>query len=109
MIQSRQSELATTPQTVIPTVSTIVLSNLVAALAPTIPTATTLSVAGTTSATGTSTSTGTTTERTDELVKAMEQTNIQATKLKKLKEQVTCLETSCELAQIQNKEKAWKN
>ena len=35
--------------------------------------------------------------------------SIQAIELKKLREQVTSLETSCELAQIQNKEEAWKN
>ena len=43
------------------------------------------------------------------MVKAMEQMSIQATKLKKLRDQVTSLETSCELAQIQNKEEARKN
>lgn len=109
LIQSKQSELATTPQTVIPTVSTSVTSTLATSLAPTIPTVIALLVLGTTSAIGTSTSIGITTEKTDELVKVMEQMSIQATKLKKLREKVTSLETSCSLAQIQHKEETRKN
>jgi len=76
---------------------------LAAPLAPTIPTTTTFPEAGTTLAIGT------TTKRIDELVKAIEQMSIQATELKKLRDQVTSLETSCELAQIQNKEDARKS
>jgi len=39
----------------------------------------------------------------------MEQVSIQATELKKLKEQVSSLETNCKHAQFQNKEETQKN
>ena len=109
LIQSKQSEMATSPQTVIPIVSIAVPSTLAASLAPTIPTVTALPVASTTSVIGTSISTGIKTKKEDELVKAMEQMSIQAVELKKLREQVTSLETSCSLAQIQYKEETRKN
>lgn len=95
--------MATTPQTIIPTVSTTLPSTLAAMLAPTRPPATTLPV------TGTSMSTWTSTEKTAKLVKAMEEMTIQATKLKKLREQVSSLETDYKLAWIQQKEEAQKN
>lgn len=103
LIQSRQSELATTPQTVIPTVPTAVSSTLVASLVPTVPPVIALPIIGT------STSTGTSIENIAELVKAIEEMTIQATKLKKLREKVSRLETDCKLAQIQQKEEAQKN
>jgi len=103
LIESRKSELATTPHTVIPTVSTVVPSTLVVSLAPTVPPATALPI------TGTSTSIGTSTEKTVELVKAMEEMTIQAIELKKLREKASSLETDCKLAQIQQKEEAQKN
>jgi len=78
-IQSKQSEIATTPQTVIPTVSTAVPSTLATSLAPTLPPVTTLPVVETISTTVTSTSAGTSAEKTDEMIKAMEQMSIQAT------------------------------
>jgi len=59
LIQSRQSELATTPQTVIPIVSTTVPSTLATSLAPTDPLATAMPV------TGTSTSIETSTEKNE--------------------------------------------
>lgn len=85
LIQSKQSELATPPQTVIPIVSIIVPSTLATALAPTIPLATTFPVTSTSVGTGTSTSTGTPTKKIVELIKAMEEMSIQATELKKLR------------------------
>jgi len=68
-----------------------------------------LLVAGTRSTTSTSTSAGTSVAKIDELIKAMEQMSIQAIELKKLREQMTSLETNYELAQIQNKEEEIKN
>lgn len=109
LIQSKQSELATAPQTIIPTVSTTILSTLVATLAPTIPPATTLPVIGTTSGTGTSTSIETPTEKTAKLIEAMEEMSIQATELKKLREQVSSLENNCKLVQIQHKEETQRS
>jgi len=78
-------------------------------LAPTLPLVTTLPIAGTTSTTGTSTSAGTSTEKIDEMIKAMERMSIQATELKKLKEQISSLQTNYKLEQIQNKEEEPKN
>ena len=109
MIQSKQSELATAPQTIIPRVTTVVPSTLAAALAPMLPPATALPVIGTTSSTGISISTETTTEKTTKLIKAMEEMSIQANELKKLREQVTSLETNCKLAQIQHKKETQRN
>lgn len=103
LIQSKQNELNTTPQNVIPTVSTAVPSTLAASLAPIVPPATTMPV------TDTSTSTGTSTEKTTELLKAMEEVTIQATELKMHKEKASSLETDCKLAQIQWKEEAQKS
>lgn len=91
---SKQSELATTPQTVIPIVSTAVPSTLATSMAPTTPPVTTLPIVGTISTTSTSTSAGTLVEKIDELIKAMEQMSIQATELKKLIKQMTSLETN---------------
>ena len=102
LIQSKQSELASTPQTAIPTVSTTVPSTLVASLAPTVPPTTSMLVIGT------STSAGTSTEKTTELVKSMEEITIQATELKRLKEKVTSLETDYKLAKIMHKEEVKK-
>ena len=86
LIQSKQSKLATTPQTVIHTVTTVVPSSLATALAPTIPPATTFPITGTSSGTGTSNNTERPTEKTVELIKAMEEMSIHATELKKLRE-----------------------
>ena len=101
LIQSKQSDLATTPQTIIPTVSIVVPSTLVVALAPTIPPATAFPVTGTSASTYTSTTIETPIKKAAELIKAMEKMSIQATKLKNLREQVSSLETNCKLAQIQ--------
>lgn len=54
LIQSKQSELATTPQTVIPTVSTAVPSTLAASLAPIAPPTTSLPIATKNTTAGTS-------------------------------------------------------
>ena len=70
LIQSRQNELATTPQTVIPTVSKAVPSTLAASLAPTVPPATAMPVIGT------STNAGKSTKKIAELVKTMEEMTI---------------------------------
>lgn len=103
LIQFKQSELATTPQTVIPTISTIVPSTLAASLAPIVPPATAMPIKST------STSASTSMEKTSELVKAMEEMTIQATELRRLKEKVSSLETDYKLAQIQQKEEAQKS
>jgi len=100
LIQYKQSELATTPQTIISTISTAIPSSLATTLAPTLPLAIALLVTGTLADTGTSKSTGTPIENTIELIKAMEEMSIHDTELKKLREQVTSLETNCKLAQI---------
>lgn len=63
LIQSKNIELATTPQTVIPIISTTVPSTLVATLAPIVPPATYFPVTGTSAGTGASTSAGTSTEK----------------------------------------------
>jgi len=99
LIQSKQGDLATTPRTIIPIVSTIVPSTMVASLAPTAPLATTLpiTIESTTTA-------GTSIEKTKELVKAMEEMSIQAIELKILKEKVASLETDCKFSQIQQRE-----
>lgn len=102
LIQCKQSELATTPHTVIPTVFTTLHSRLATSLAPTVPPATTMLV------TGTSTSAGTSTKKTAKLVKAMEEMTIQATELKTLREKVSSLEIDYKFAQIQQKEEAQK-
>jgi len=95
LIQSKQSDLATTSRTIIPTVSTMVPSTLVASLAPTAPPTIALPVTAEYSAT-----TCTQGEKAAELVKAMEEMSIQATKMKRLKEKVASLETDCKLAQL---------
>lgn len=95
LILSKQSELVTTPQTVIPTVPTSVPSTLATSLALIVPLATPMPV------TDTSTSAGTSTKKRVELVKAMEEMTIQAIELKRLREKVSSLETDCKIAQIQ--------
>jgi len=102
VIQSKQSELATTSTTAIPIVTTTVHSTLAASLGPTAPLATTLPI------TTELTTIGTSIENTLELVKAMEEMSIQETELKKLKEKMESLETNCKLSQIQQKEEAQK-
>lgn len=57
LIQSKQSELATTPQNVIPTMSIEMPSTLAVALAPTILLEPALPVTGTSASTSTSTNT----------------------------------------------------
>lgn len=99
LIQSKKSDLAIAPQTVIPTVSTVVPSTLAATLAPTIRLATTLLVTSTTAGTSTSTNTETPTEKTTQLIKAMEEMSMQAIEHKKLSEKVSNLETNCKLVQ----------
>lgn len=103
MIQSKQSELATTSTNTIPTVKIAVPSTLAASLAPTAPPVTALPV------TTESTIVGTLTEKTTELVKAMEEISIQAIELKRLKEKVASLEIDWKLAQIQQKEETQKS
>lgn len=103
LIQSKQSDLATTSRTVIPTVSTVVPSTLEASLAPIAPPATTLPV--TTEPTA---AIGTPANKLAKLVKAMEDMSIQATELKRLKVKVASLETNCKLAQLQQKEETQK-
>lgn len=101
MIQSKQSNLATTS---IPIMTTTFPSTLAASLAPTAPPATTLlitiesTIAKTTS-----------TEKIIELVKFMEEMSIQATELKRLKEKVESLETGYKLSQIQQREETQKS
>lgn len=108
-IQSKQIELATTPQTVIPIISTAEPSTLATSLAPTLPPMITLPVVGTISTTSTSTNAGKLTEKIDELIRAMEQVSIQAIELKELREQMISLETNYKPTQIQNKEEERKN
>ena len=102
LIQSKQSELATTSTTAIPTVTTIVPSTLVASLAPTTPPATALPV------TTESITAGTSTKETTELVKAMEEMSIHSTKLRRLREKVAILDTDCNLTQIHQREETQK-
>lgn len=92
--------MATTPQTVIPIVSTAIPSTLAASLAPTAPLGTSHPIVTESIATSTST------EKITYLVKAMEETSIQATELKQLKEKIEILETNCKVVQIQHKEEA---
>lgn len=96
-IQSKQSELANTPQIVIPAISTIVPYTLVDSLAPTVLPATAIPI------TGTSTSLGSFAEKTTKIVKSIEEMIIQATELKRLREKVSSLETKFKLTQIQQK------
>lgn len=72
LIKSKQSELSTTPQTVIPIVSIAAPSTLATTLAPMLPPATVLPVTGTTSGIGISTITKRPLEKIRELIKAME-------------------------------------
>ena len=85
LIQSKQSELATTPQNVIPTISIAMPSTLAVALAPTILLEPALPVTGTSVGTRASKSTKMPTEKTVELIKAMEEMSIHSTELKKLR------------------------
>jgi len=103
LIQSKQGELATTPKTMIPTVSMTVPSTLATSLAPTTPPTTALPI------TVDSTSASTSTEKIAKLVKAMEEMTIQATELKTLKEKVSSLEIDYKLEQIQQKEEERKS
>ena len=73
-------------------------------LAPTAPPTTTLPIT-----TKSTTVVGTSTEKTVELVKAMEEMSIQATKLKRLKEKVLSLEIDFKLSQIQQREETKKS
>ena len=95
MIQSKQSNLAITSTTSIPTVTTIVPSTLAASLAPTAPPTTTLPIT-----TESTTIASTSIEQAAELVKSIEDMSIQAIELKRFKEKVESLETDCKLAQI---------
>ena len=103
MIQSKQSDLATTSTTTIPTVTTTVPSTVAASLAPTAPPTIALPIT-----TESMKNVGTSTEKATKLVKAMEDMSIQAIELKRLKEKVACLETDCKLAQIQQREETQK-
>lgn len=96
LIQSKQSDLATTSTSSIPIVTTTVPSTLAASLAPTTSTTTTLPII-----TESTTTASTSIEKTTELVKSMEEMSIQAIELKRLKEKVAILETDYKLAQIQ--------
>ena len=100
LIQSKQSDLATTSTTAIPIVTTTVPSTL----APTSPSTIALPI-NTESTTSTSTSTE---KKTTELVKALEEMSIQATELKRLKAKVPSLEIDYKLAQIQQREETQK-
>jgi len=99
LIQLKQSDITTTSPNVIPIVSTALPSMLAASLATIAPMPTTQPV----SAKSTSVA-GASGEKAIELVKAMEEMSIQATKMNKLKEQVTSLETDYKLAKIMHKE-----
>ena len=94
LIQLKQVDVATSSTNVIPTVSTIVHSTLAASLVPTAPPATTVPVT-----TESTTATSASGEKATELVKAMENMSIYATKMKRLKENLASLETDYELAQ----------
>jgi len=76
LMQSKQSEMASTPQTVIPTVSIVVPSTLASSLAPTLPSVTTFLVTSTSTGIGTSTNTEIPTEEIAKLIKAMEEMSI---------------------------------
>lgn len=99
LIQSKQSDLATTSKTVILTISIAVPSTLEASLASTAPPAATLPVIA-----ESTTVVGATGEKVAEFVKAMEDMSIQATEMKRLKENVASLEIDCKLAQLKQKE-----
>lgn len=100
LIQLKQASLETATATVIPIVTTIVPSTLVASLAPTTPLATTLPTS--------TTSTLATTQLGDEaskLVKAMEDMSIQTTEINKIKEKITSLENDSKLHRLCTKRK----
>jgi len=103
LIQLKQEDVATSSTNVIPTVSIAVPSTLAASLAPTIPLATTLPAT-----TEYTPATGTSGEKVAELVKAMEEMTIQATKMKNINENVAKLEINCKLAQLKQKEETQK-
>lgn len=92
----KQVNIDNSPTNVIPIVTTIIPSILVASLASTTPMATLVQ---------TTTSTiGSTGDETNRTVKAMEEISIQTTEMNKLKEKVTSLETDYKLSQIMHRE-----
>lgn len=95
--------MATSSTNVIPTVSTTVPSTLAASLAPIAPLA-----AAFPATTETTSAASASAEKAIELVKAMEEMSIQATKMYRLREKVVSLEIDYKLAQLKQKEEAQK-
>lgn len=108
LVQLKQASLDNAPATIIPTVTTVVPSTLVASLAPTAPMTTTLpACTPTISATG-STTIGSTNDESNKLFKAMEEISIHTTEMNRIKEKVTNLETDYKLAQTMHGEEHQK-
>jgi len=104
LIQLKQASLETAPENVIPTVTSAVHSTLAASLAPTTSIATTLPAS-----TPSTIATGSAGDEANRLVKEMEEMSIQTTKMNKLKEKVTSLETDYKISQIMHKEEQQKS
>jgi len=87
LIQLKQGEVGTTPANVIPIMTTVVPSTLVATSAPKTPLVTTfpITIAASTSTTST-TAIGTATDEVAKLVHAIEEMSIQTNEINRLKE-----------------------